>query len=570
MAMKTDEISFKDPIVDLFYPTAEKRAQLKKRRVVLESYPQDYVANLELERVAELICPHYQYRILRMFGEMCCDEEVIAYRCDILEDFLEHPALAETVRKVIEVIVQNDRRSIYGLNEPDSFTKLDSAIEAFDAFVKAIDIMHDFYEKHGGKFKSAGVKKLFDCFEQHHADKSFATLKKELEQLKQALKDRIRSVTVGINLDERLVPVSAGIVDYSNQPYTLKPSLFDKIIYHGAKFPEKNVVKSLKTKYADNEYGEEKLVNTADEELFKELSSLTDDYIRRINKVMAQYQKIGFEKMFGLDYQLEYYLGAVKLIELCRSAGMGMCRPKILPAGERRADMKGLYDLVYFSESRLWNLRHKDEQKSVVPNDIELGEETGFYLLTGANNGGKTTFIRGLGICYALAQLGMYVPAESCELSPADFIFTHFPKEEQTGINTSRFTTEIKEFKTISDAITDRSLLLMNESIQSTTPQECVEIAEELVRIFCIIGVRGVFATHLTDLAEKCDELNADKRLRSKTASIVVCADEKTGERLYKIKRGLPQKTSCAYSVFKQFGIDIDAVAERAAKHEKD
>ena len=169
MAMKTDEISFKDPIVDLFYPSAEKRAQLKKRRVVLESYPQDYVANLELERVAELICPHYQYRILRMFGEMCCDEEVIAYRCDILEDFLEHPALAETVRKVIEVIVQNDRRSIYGLNEPDSFTKLDSAIEAFDAFVKAIDIMHDFYEKHGGKFKSAGVKKLFDCFEQHHA-----------------------------------------------------------------------------------------------------------------------------------------------------------------------------------------------------------------------------------------------------------------------------------------------------------------------------------------------------------------------------------------------------------------
>ena len=76
------------------------------------------------------------------------------------------------------------------------------------------------------------------------------------------------------------------------------------------------------------------------------------------------------------------------------------------------------------------------------------------------------------------------------------------------GINSSRFTTEIKEFKEISKTITDQSLLLMNESIQSTTPKECIEIASELVRIFAIIGARGVFATHLTDIAHMCDEIN--------------------------------------------------------------
>lgn len=566
--MRTDEVDFREPIVDLLYPGSGKRAELKKRRAELEALPQDYIANLELERVAELICPHFQYRIMRMFGEMCCDEEVISYRCDIIDDFLEHPFLSEILRKVIEVIVQNDRRSIHNLNEVDSFEKLNTAIDAFDGFVSAVNIMHDFNEKHGQKFKSDGVKKLFACFEEHYHDKNFMALKNELDELKKALKNRIRSVTVAINLDERLMPVSVGIVNYSEEQYVLKPSLFDRIVYHGAKFPDKYIVKSLKSKYVENEVDDEKLINTVDENLFKELAYITDEYVRKINKVMSKYQKIGLEDMFGLEYQLEFYLGAVKLIELCRSAGVGMCRPIFSHDNNAVVEMNGLYDLVYFSESRLWNLRHKDpnEKRSVVVNDITFDEHAGFYLLTGANNGGKTTFVRAVGICWAMAQLGMYVPCTSCKIAPVDYIYTHFPKEEQTGIDSSRFTTEIKEFKEISDVITNHSLLLMNESIQSTTPQECVDIAEELVRIFCIIGVRGIFATHLTDLAEKADELNEDRRLHTKIASLIVQTDPDSGKRLYKVEKGYPQKMSSAYSIFKKFGIDIADAEKRASE----
>lgn len=565
--MKHDETEQINPIVDLFYPDEESRTKMKKRRVSLLELPNDYVNNLELEKVGDMICRQHQYRLIRIFEEMCDDTEIIRYRQDILEDFLSIPKLAPTIQKIVNIMVENDRGNIYKLSEPDSFTTLSEAIRAFDAYVECMEIMHSFFAAHKEEIHSEGIMKLFKYFEDGYEDKHFISLKKDLEELKSALKNRIRSITVAINLNENLVPVSAGIVDYSDRKYIAKPSLFDRILYHGAKSPEKTV-KKLHQKYrnGDEITSDELIINTVDETLFKELDDLTRGYVKKLSDVMADYQRIGFRDIFSINYQLEFYMGEVALIQSAQAKGIKMCRPTVLPKEERRTDIKGLFDLIYYNEASLYNLRAKDGKKEVVTNDIAFNDSAGFYILTGANNGGKTTFVRGLGICQVLAQAGFYVPAESCEISCADYIYTHFPKEEELGINSSRFTTEIKEFKTISDTITNHSLLLMNESIQSTTPKECVDIAARLVKIFCTVGVRGVFATHLTDIAYKTQELNSDPQLHSKIVSIVVTVDEKTGERKYKIKKGLPTETSYAGTVFEKFGINESDIARRVAQ----
>ena len=235
-----------------------------------------------------------------------------------------------------------------------------------------------------------------------------------------------------------------------------------------------------------------------------------------------------------------------------------MCRPVI---SKDKTEIKGIFDPIYFKEARSHNMRSK-EQKPVVVNDISFGNGADFYILTGANNGGKTTFVRAVGICFAMAQAGLYVPAESCTLRPADYIYTHFPKEEQTGINASRFTTEIKQFKTISETVTKNSLLFMNESIQSTTPTECVEIAYEMVKIFTGIGVRGIFATHLPELALRIDELNKSGAA-SRLESLIVLTDEATGERKYKVVKGEPSRTSHARTILDEFGISYEEIMKK-------
>ena len=129
----------------------------------------------------------------------------------------------------------------------------------------------------------------------------------------------------------------------------------------------------------------------------------------------------------------------------------------------------------------------------------------------------------------------------------------------------STSTTEIKQFRTISETVTDRSLLFMNESIQSTTPRECVEIAYEMVRIFTKIGVRGIFATHLPELADRIPELNASG-VRSKTESLIVLTDEATGQRKYKVVKGMPTYTGHARSILDEFGISYEEISKRLEK----
>lgn len=160
MASKLDEFDIKAPVADLLYPSVEKHNAMKKRAAALEKLPRAFVDNLELEKVADIITPHYQYRVMRLFCEVCDDEEVINYRLDILDDFIRLPSLSATIRKVINVMVENDRKNIYNLTTPDSFSQLDDAISGFDAYIQCMEIMHDFYGKMEDKIRSEGVKKL--------------------------------------------------------------------------------------------------------------------------------------------------------------------------------------------------------------------------------------------------------------------------------------------------------------------------------------------------------------------------------------------------------------------------
>lgn len=560
--MKNDPVDLKDPLIDLYYPSKEKREAERRRVAALRDYPKDFMANLELEQLSGMIASYYSKRTLELLCDFCCDAEIINYRLDVLEDFMHVPKLAATVKKTVDIMLENDRKNIYRLSNPDSFSTLAEALEAYEAYIECMEILHKFYTENTDKLHSQGVKKMFGYFEEQYANEHYGALKQEVAELREMIKGRIRSVTVAINLDETLVPVSAGIVELSDEPYILKPSLLDRIIYHGANFQSRKLLKSVKNKYTGNNMDGEKNINAADKALFEELGYLTDGYVEQLCEVLEEYQKITLKDMYSISYQLEHYLGAIDLINLCTSAGLKMCRPVIR---EGSTEIRGLFDPIYFREARTYNM-HNKQQKQVVLNDITFGGDADFYILTGANNGGKTTFIRAVGICFAMAQAGLYVPAESCTLCPADYIYTHFPKEEQTGINASRFTTEIKEFKVISDTITDRSLLFMNESIQSTTPKECVDIAGEMVRIFTRIGARGIFATHLLELADKVAELN-QSGARSKLESLIVETDEATGERKYKVKKGLPSHHSYAKSILDEFGISFDEIEKRLSGH---
>lgn len=546
----------RDP-VDLLYPSEDIRQKLKQRRVALSALPDTFSADLQLDKLSRYFSPENSQFSMNIFRELCTDPEVINYRLDAVEDLLRFPKLSPQLHKTVTTILENHREELSDKSSPDTFAALSAKIEALDVFISAVESFCEYYEKEGKNASSEAFKRVFAYFLDIKASKDFTDLKSDMEELKAAFSQKVRCVTVAINFNEEMRPVSAGIVGLSENKATEKPSVFDRIFYRNAKFADVNV-KNLHTRYM----GDSKDPNEIDRKLFEELERVTSDYIGRLAHALDDYSCISYREIAAIDEQLSFLDKAAALVETAKSRDIAMCRPVILPMESRELHLKNAFDVSFFRSAAAADHTKKGSEL-VVGNDIDMDDSARFWLLSGANNGGKTTFVRAVGICQLFAQCGIYVPAAECSISPVDFIYTHFPKEEEVGINSSRFTEEVKDLKKIADTISENSLLLMNESIQSTTPKECLDIAGEFVRIFTMLGARGVFATHLAELALRMDDINSDPDNASKVDSLVACVESSTGERLYKIRRGMPGETSYASVIFDKFGISADEIRKK-------
>lgn len=545
-------------VPDLLYPTPEKREELNRRRIMLsDKYPCTYIDDLMTDRVASMICRRNPASVQKLFREMCTDTEVMDYRLDALEDIMHNPKLSPALHTAADRLLETEKKNSGGNGSPDSFTALGDRIEMLDSYISCMESLNTLSQELGGSIKSAAFKSFFSIIKERCECGEFIQMKRDISELKEAFSQKIRSVTVAINFNAEMRPISAGIVNFSDKPVGEKQNVFDRLFYKTSAYSDTVVSGKLRSG-VPNEDG---YLNEADKALFEALEKLTSSYMRRLESALRAYDRLSFQKISMLSDQLDIFDGMTAIAASCEAKGIKMCRPQFSDT-PRTARLTDLFDPCFYFKAAAADSEAKGDDL-VVTNSLEMDDSGRFFILTGANNGGKTTFLRGAGLCFLMAQTGFYVPAAACVISPCDFIFTHFPKEEETGINASRFTTEIKDLKVISDLVSENSLLLMNESIQSTTPKECAEIAGEITRIFCIIGVRGIYATHITELALMCDDITADPDCRSVPVSIVATVDEESGKRLYKIKRGQPLKQSYAMDIFNSFGINSENIRKR-------
>src|SRR5208282_1623487 len=102
-------------------------------------------------------------------------------------------------------------------------------------------------------------------------------------------------------------------------------------------------------------------------------------------------------------------------------------------------------------------------------------------IVTGANQGGKTTFLRSLGLAQLMTQSGMFAPAASLQLNVVDGVFTHFKREEDATMKSGKFDEELSRMNDVVNILTPRALILFNESFAATNEREGSEIARQIV-----------------------------------------------------------------------------------------
>ncbi|WP_285624418.1 MutS-related protein [Actinoallomurus iriomotensis] len=248
----------------------------------------------------------------------------------------------------------------------------------------------------------------------------------------------------------------------------------------------------------------------------------------------------------ALRDELGFYIGCLNLAETLTDRGLPICLPTPRPPADHALTAQDLYDPCLA-------LRHHGP---VTGNDI-TADETDLIVITGANGGGKTTFLRGVGIAHLMMQSGMFVTARALTASITGRVHTHFRREEDQTMSSGKLEEELIRMSAIADALHPGDLVLCNESFMSTNEREGSTIAAEIVRALTDLGIRVVFVTHLYDFAHR---MRTDRPARS---LFLGAARGQDGERPFRLIPGVPSPTAHAADLYARvFGEPLNPPAE--------
>lgn len=196
----------------------------------------------------------------------------------------------------------------------------------------------------------------------------------------------------------------------------------------------------------------------------------------------------------------------------------------------------------------LYNISLALQLNRKIEGNTVNGDGRQLVIVTGANQGGKTTFLRSIGQAYLMFQSGMFIAGDSFSAAMGT-VFTHFKREEDSAMKSGKLDEELERMSHIIETITPGSLLLMNESFAATNEQEGSEIAMQVVTALLDKGIRIIFVSHFYKFAQACFSRRAEQYL-------FLRADRQDdGSRSYRLTVGEPLTTGFGEDIYyKIFG----------------
>ena len=508
------------------------------------------------------------------------DPDVIRYRCDVFEDFLRFPKLRTSMEDlVLKLADLRDLERFQKDQEGSAFWSLVNRLREIDEYVSCISMIRDILGDLD--IRSEGMKNLRKMVNDISLESGFEELRLDIDETLEKVR-RLKSITIGVNLDGMLRPKSARVISLNDSEFKGSGlmrrfmSFADKKneLHHGTDVSSIRVFHPAtpitpvsfvqKSELNDNMIGEHITTSTVtgadslSNAIKDTVTNIMKQTVGEIKSTIKRYVNISGYTLINLMPEILFYIRWAELVDKIKAVGLPVCKPEILDPEDRNCSFKELYNL------KLAINKIKGEQINIITNDIEFNDEHRIFILTGPNRGGKTIFTQAWGLAMLLAQLGIYVPAGYAAVCPCDNIFTHFPADENDTVDLGRLGEESKRLSEIFRLATDRSVMLLNESLATTSVTEGLFIAKDVVRAMCYMGVRTIFNTHMHDLARTVDELNSEVECKSKAASLVTGVHD--GERSFKVSLSEPQGISYAKDIAEKYGVSFAQIKESIDK----
>lgn len=506
-----------------------------------------FIKSLQIEDMVVLIKEsHRGLMDLKLENYFTTDEEVLSYRLEIVSDLVNNPSLYEVFKKSI-VLIQNIHDMRRAMNSDFSVESALSSVRYLETYQEIVDLFAEGFQNITPA--SQGLTAFRTEILNIYNGEEYRNLRNELEKMEVHF-GSLKSVTIGVNLDENMRVKEAGLISVNDKPFhagTLIEKLLKKnpLDSHALISPLYPLTKGL--------HGEE--LKAFNYSIQSSLNSIFTKSLRDFEPVLQKYFGVNTSGFTALLDDIRFLTAGVKFILEMKEKGCDMCAPTIRPMAEKRCDLEQVYNPI---------LARKSIEQTIVSNTFTYDENGRFYLVTGPNHGGKSIFAYSIGMAQALFQLGLFVPAKSAVMSPVSNIYTHFPSSDENNYGKGRLESECARLGAIMKKLCDTDLLLMDESFSSTSGLEAGYIATEVLTGIGVIGCGGIFVTHIHDLPQQLATYNSHPQNKGKIDNLVAqMEDKEAGVRSYKVIRTTPEGLSYAKDIASQYGLDLESILSK-------
>ena len=243
------------------------------------------------------------------------------------------------------------------------------------------------------------------------------------------------------------------------------------------------------------------------------------------------------------EQEIQFYLSFRTLSRDMEKEGFSFATPVCTES--KRIEAEGSYDLALALSSL-------SSGKKVVSNDLYLNENESFYVLTGPNQGGKTTFARSLGQLVYFSSIGLDVPAVSASLPFFSEIQTHFSVEESIETGRGKLKEELTRLAPMMEENKTGSFVVINELFTTAASYDAQIMGRKVLKHFIGLSCRGIYVTHLKGLADEQDSVVSLRAML-----------DKDNIQTFKITRGDDEGIACAENVVKKYRLTYEQLKER-------
>jgi DNA mismatch repair protein MutS len=485
----------------------------------------DYFADLRLDQVvAAITAGREEYRLLPFFNASVGAVASVTYRQEVFQD-LGNAALLGAIK----TFAQRMRKVRGDLDRTTHahyrYEKERWILDAAAAYGDAVSQLTDAVAQAGPS--SAGFLALRDYLAVHTASASFVTFRADTERVRAGLED----VKYRLQISGLRIRVS---------PFEPEPDYSAEVLRSFEKF------KHGEPKEYRFDLASWPEMNHVEAGILERVAWLYPDTFQALDSYCEGHAKFLDDTIARFDREIQFYLAFLDYQQRFEHAGLSFCYAEVTDS-TGHVEASGVFDLA------LAQLL-VEEETAVVTNDFFLDEPERILVVSGPNQGGKTTFARTIGQLHHLARIGCPVPGTEARLFLVDRIFTHFEREEEVESLTGKLEEDLRRIREIVEQATPKSLVVMNESFSSTTVDDALFLNRQVLRRLIERGPVCIAVTFLDELAS----------LGEMTVSMVSGVDpEDPVRRTFKIVRRPADGLAYAAAIAEKYRLTYKGVKRR-------